>query len=69
MKVFSPVLDDPFQSPNPIVEHDLELLKSDAIKWVCQCLDEFVWVLKILVLYGSLGSSEKPEVACLRSGE
>jgi hypothetical protein len=32
MKVFSPVLDDPSQSPNPIVEDALELLKSDAIK-------------------------------------
>jgi hypothetical protein len=49
MKVFSPLLDDPSQSPSPIVEDALELLKSDAIKNVCQCLDEFVWVLKTLV--------------------
>jgi hypothetical protein len=63
MKVFSPLLDDPSHSPNPIVENALELLKSDAIKSVCQCLDEFVWVKKTLVLYGSLGSSEKSEAA------
>jgi hypothetical protein len=63
MKIFSPLLDEPSQSPNPIVEDALDPLKSDAVKSVCQCLDEFVSVLKTLVLYGGLGSSKKPEVA------
>jgi hypothetical protein len=69
MKVFSPVLDALSQLPNPIVEDALELIQSDAIKSVCQWLDVFVWILKTLVLYGSLGSSGSQKSHGVKSRE
>jgi hypothetical protein len=55
--------DGPFQSLNPILEHVMELLESDTIQKVCQCLDHRIRISKTSISQCCLGSSKKSEVS------
>jgi hypothetical protein len=61
------VFDDPFQSLNPVLEHALKLLKSDADKQICQCLDHCIHISKSPILQCYLGPSKELEVVLAQS--
>jgi hypothetical protein len=62
-KALSLVFDDLFQSLNPVPEQDLELLESDIVPKVCQCLDYPIHISKSPIPQCCLGPSKKPEIA------
>jgi hypothetical protein len=64
-KVLSIPSDDPVQFLNPVLEYVLELLESDTVEKVCQCLDDRIRISisKSLIPQYCVGLSKEPEVA------
>jgi hypothetical protein len=61
-KAFSIVFDRPFLSPNSVLEHALELLESNTLAKVCQCLDRHIRISKSPIQQCCLGLSKKLNV-------
>jgi hypothetical protein len=68
-KALSIVSDDPFQSLNPVLEHALEPLKSDAVKHVRQSLHDHARISKSPILQRCLDPSKNSKLPGLRLAE
>jgi hypothetical protein len=47
--IFSIILSDPDKTPDPVLEHALDVLKSEAILYLCNCVLNFITQGKISI--------------------